>query len=104
MIRELVVRIAMLGAEHASGPRVASPGAIRLGLDPMRQAPRHVPSGGKAHRADRTSADTTARDASGTRIEAARIAGSVERHLKQQCSAKRDPRTERRMDHDAQDA
>src|ERR1700688_2973182 len=104
MIGKLVVGIAMLRAEHASGSRVASPCAIRLDLDPMGQAFRHVPSGGKTHRADRARADATARDTSGTRIEAERVARRIHFNLEQQRRAKCDPGTERRMHYDAEDA
>src|SRR6185437_8474841 len=104
MIRKFLVGIAMLRAEHASDARVTSPGAIRLDLDPMRQAFRYIPSGGKTHRAGRTRVEATARDASGARIEAARVARRVENHIEQQRRAKRDPRAERRMHHDAKDA
>src|ERR1700691_459965 len=70
MIREFVVRVAMLGAEHASRARVASRGAVRLHFHAMRQTFRDVPSRLDTHSVDRAGWDTATRDASGAWVEA----------------------------------
>ena len=74
MIREFVVGITMLGAEDASGARMASRSAVRLYFHAMGQALRDVPSGFDAHCAGRACRNAGARRATGTWIEAEGVA------------------------------
>src|SRR5215472_9938456 len=103
MIRKFIVGIAILGADYASDTRMTAPGAVRLVLDSMRQAFRHVPARRKRNCADRTCADTTAHSASRTRIEVERLAGCVQLYFEQQRRAKSDPWAVLRMHNDAED-
>ena len=50
VIRKLIVRITMFRAEHAGNARMASRGAIGFDFNPMSQAARNIPSGGRADR------------------------------------------------------
>src|SRR6202046_3509379 len=104
MIGEFVVGVAMLGAEDASDARVASRGAVRLYFDAMRQAFRDVPSRFDAHCACRACWDAGARGATGTWVEAERVAGRIEFLVEQQRGAKCDPRSIQWMHRDAEDA
>src|ERR1700684_3183735 len=104
MIREFVVGVAMLGAEDASGARVTSRGAIRLHFDAMRKTFRDIPSGFDADRTRRACGDAGARGATGTWIEAERVARRIELFIEQECGAKCDPRSIQWMHRDAEDA
>ena len=74
MIGELVVRVAMLGAEDATGARVASRGAVGFHFDAMGEAFRDVPSLFDADCVGRAGWDAGARGALRARIEAKRFA------------------------------
>src|SRR5258708_4748843 len=104
MVREFVVGIAMLGADDAAGARVASRGAIRLYFHSMRQTLRDVPSGFDAHCTRRACGDAGACGATGTRVEAERVARHIEFLVEQERGAKRYPRSIYRMHCDAEDA
>src|SRR5260370_14220515 len=104
MVRELVVGVAMLGADNASGPRVASRRAVRFDFDAMSQASRNIPSRIDTHRVRGASGNAASRGASRTRIEAERLARGIELLVDKQCGTKCDPRTVHGMHRDAEDA
>src|SRR5258705_3565851 len=103
MVSEFVVGVAMLGAENASGSRVASRRTVSFDFDAMRQALWNVPSGVDTHCACRARGDAGSCGASRTRIEAERVAGRIDLRVDQQRGAERDPRSVNRMHRDAED-
>src|SRR5260370_524592 len=102
MVGELVVGVAMLGAEYASSPRVASRRAVRFNFDAMRQASRNIPSRIDTHRARGAGGNAASHRASRTWIEAERFAGGIDLLINKKRGAKRDPRSIDRMYRDAE--
>src|ERR1700722_11248709 len=100
MVSEFVVGIAMRGAEHATGARVASRRAIGLHFHAMGKALRDVPASGEGDGIDRTCGNAGSWHTSGTRVEAERGARRIQFDIDNQRGAKSYPRTVNRMHHD----
>src|SRR2546428_2780707 len=104
MIDQLVVGIAVFGAEYASHPRVASRHTILLRFDAVRQTARNIPSGSEVHRTGGACGDTTADRARRAGVEADSDTWFIEYGVDQHCGAEGNPRPVNRVHHDAEDA
>jgi hypothetical protein len=104
MVREFVVGIAMLRAQHACHSRMALGGTIRIGFDAMRQTSGNVPSRWERDGGSWASSDAGASATGWTRIEAVRAARMIKLAVEQKSGAKSDPGSKHGVNNHADNA
>ena len=81
VIREFVVRIAMLRADDTGNAGMAAGSAIGFHFNPMSQAARNVPSGGRSYRRGWTGGDASPCGATRTWIEGGCLTDRIQRGI-----------------------